>query len=433
MSLLPVEEALRAIAESTPLLPIEEVTPAEALGRCLAEDVVAPVDLPPFDNSAVDGYAISGDDLAALAEGTPMGGLALRVRGVVPAGGEMTSSALRRGETFRVMTGGRIPPGASAIVMREDVDEGEPIAAGAAAAGTADRGEVVRVLRGPRAGANVRGRGEEIGAGEPALLAGQLVNPGGLGFLIALGVDRVRVRRRPRVALVATGDELVEAGGPLRPGAVRDSSTPTLAALVASAGGEPVPLPIAPDDRAILTERLREGLAHDALITTGGVSVGDYDFVKDALGSLGVEVRFWRVAMKPGKPFVYGVRGETRVFGLPGNPGSSLACFERFVRPALRKMAGDPAWAPVDVEAVQDGECGNPGDRTYFVRAALSWRDGRVRARPLEGQGSGTLRSLAEANGFVMLPPGAIRRGRGALVSVHVLPNGYGAIRGEAR
>jgi molybdopterin molybdotransferase len=257
------------------------------------------------------------------------------------------------------------------------------------------------------------------------------VNAGGMGFLIALGVGAVAVRRRPRVALLATGNELVPAGEPIRQGAVRDSSTPTLAALVASAGAIPVPLPIAPDDRALLAERVREGLRSDLLVTTGGVSVGDYDYVKEVLVELGVEIRFWRVAMKPGKPLVYGIRGDARVFGLPGNPGSSLATFERFVRPALRKMVGDPEWAPVETEAVLEGECGNPGDRTAFLRARLSWKAGALAARSLEGQGSGTLRSLGEANGFIVLPPGALRRGRGARVRVQVLSSVFGDVHPE--
>jgi molybdopterin molybdotransferase len=307
--------------------------------------------------------------------------------------------------------------------MREDVEESP---------------EVARVRRAAAAGANIRPRGEEIRAGEVALEAGRRVNPGALGFLLALGVERVAVRRRPRVAILATGNELVPAGEPLRPGAVRDTSTPTLAALVESAGAVAAPLPIAPDERAPLAERVREGLAHDVLVTTGGVSVGDYDFVKEVLAEQGVTIRFWRVAIKPGKPFVYGTRGETRVFGLPGNPGSSLATFERFVRPALRKMVGDPAWAPAEAEAVLDARCGNPGERTWLLRAALAWRGGALHARPLTGQGSGMLRSAGEANGFIVLPPGAVGEA-GARVTVHVLPSVFGDVwgvnteKGEAR
>ncbi len=414
MSLLPIEEAFRIIAETTPLLPVEQVPPREALGRVLAEAVAAPIDLPPFENSAVDGYAVRSRDLVALPARASESGptVTLRVRGAVAAGGAAIG-ALASGETARVMTGGRIPAGADAVVMREDVAEAP---------------DVARVRRAVEPGANVRPRGEEIRGGEVALEAGRRVNPGGLGFLLALGVERVAVRRRPRVAILATGNELVAEGAPLRPGAVRDSSTPTLSTLVESAGGVPAPLPIAPDDRALLAERVREGLSHDVLVTTGGVSVGDYDFVKEVLAEQGVKIRFWKVAMKPGKPFVYGIRGETRAFGLPGNPGSSLATFERFVRPALRKMVGDPAWAPAEAEAVLDARCGNAGDRTWFLRAALSWRDGSLHARPLAGQGSGTLRSAGEANGFIVLPPGAINREAGARVTVQILPAVYGEV-----
>lgn len=412
MSLLSVEEAFRIVAETTPLLPAERVPPREALGRFLVEAIEAPIDLPSFDNSAVDGYAVRTRDLAGLPPrradaGT---GVALRVRGEIPAGGEPIGP-LGSGETARVMTGGRIPAGADAVVMREDVDEAP---------------EIVRVRRGVAPGANIRTRGEEVRAGEAAMPAGGLVNPGGLGFLLALGVPAVPVRRRARVAILPTGSELVPEGAPLRPGAIRDTSTPILSALVESAGAIPVPLPITPDDRALLAERVREGLTHDLLITTGGVSVGDYDFVKETLSENGVRIRFWRIAMKPGKPLVYGTRDETRIFGLPGNPGSSLVTFERFVRPALRKMMGDPAWAPVEAEAVLDARCGNSTDRTWFLRARLAWRDGALHARPLEGQGSGTLRSMGEANGFIIVRPGTINREAGARVTVQILPSAYG-------
>ena len=418
MSLLPIDEALRIIAESTPLMPIETASPLDALGRPLVERVVAPVDLPPFDNSAVDGYAMHPDDIAAAARGAAQSEsakpLVLRVAAEVAAGGE-ESAPLAPGETVRVMTGGRVPRGASAVVMREDVVEPQP---------HGDANATIR--RAPNPGANIRRRGGEIRAGDVACEAGQIVNPGVLGLLVSLGIERVALRRRPKVAILATGNELLAAGAIRTPGSIYDSSTPILSALVASAGAIPVPLPIARDDRDDLARTIARGLEHDALITTGGVSVGDYDFTKEILGSLGVEIRFWKVAMKPGKPLVYGIRGGTRVFALPGNPGSSLATFERFVRPALRKMVGDAHWEPRDVDALADAPCENSGDRTLFLRARAFARDGVLRARPFEAQGSGTIRSLADCNAFIVLPPRTSRIEAGGRVRVQLLPEVFG-------
>jgi len=411
VSLLPVDEALAIIAASAPLLEIEDVPPADALGRVLAAPVEAAIDLPPFDNSAVDGYAIHSADFA---QPDAEVGSALRVRGAVAAGGA-AAAPLAPGETVRVMTGGRVPDGADAVVMREEVTESEGVAV---------------FWSGAPAGANIRRRGLEIRAGEIACAEGALVNPGALGLLVSLGVARVRVRRRPRVAILATGDELLAAGAAPSPGHIYDSSTPILTALVASAGAIPVPLPLARDDRDELARRFREGLECDVFVTTGGVSVGDHDYTKEILTSLGVTIRFWKVAMKPGKPLVYGERGATRVFGLPGNPGSSLATFERFVRPALRKMAGDPAWAPREADAILDAPCENPGGRAWFLRAHATVRDGALHARPLALQGSGTLRSLAECNAFVILPPDTPPLAAGARVRAQLLPELYGALAG---
>lgn len=411
MSLLPVDDALAIIAASVPLLEIEEAAPGDALGRALAAPVVAACDLPPFDNSAVDGYAVAS---AEFARPDAEIGAALRVRGAVTAGGD-AAPPLGPGETIRVMTGGRVPDGADAVIKREDVSETDGVAV---------------FWGGAPAGANIRRRGHEIRAGERACAAGEIVNPGSLGLLVSLGVERVRVRRRPRVAILATGDELLAAGAAPRAGHIYDSSTPILTALVASAGAIPVSLPLARDDRDELAQRFREGLEHDVFVTTGGVSVGDHDFTKEILESLGVAIRFWKVAMKPGKPLVFGERGATRVFGLPGNPGSSLATFERFVRPALRKMAGDPAWAPRDADAILDAPCENAGRRVVFLRAHAALRDGALHARPLGAQGSGTLRSVAECNAFIILPPDSPRLAAGARVRVQLLPEIYGALAG---
>jgi molybdopterin molybdotransferase len=445
MSLLPIDEALRIIAESTPLMPLESATPADALGRPLAERVVAPTDLPPFDNSAVDGYAMHLDDIALAGRAAAPDGsaqaLVLRVAAEVAAGGE-ESAPLAPGETVRVMTGGRVPRGASAVVMREDVIEpeqrrtggsehvveSEPRGVGGAGGAGESRAAFATIRRAPSAGANIRRRGDEIHAGDVACDAGQLVNPGVLGLLVSLGIDRVAVRRRPRVAILATGNELLPAGAGPAPGHIYDSSTPILSALVASAGAVPVPLPIARDDRGELARAFARGLEHDALISTGGVSVGDYDFTKEILASLGVEIRFWKVAMKPGKPLVYGVRGETRVFALPGNPGSSLATFERFVRPALLKMVGDARWEPREVEALADAPCANKGDRTLFLRARAFARDGALYARPFEAQGSGTIRSLSECNAFIVLPPRTPRIDAGERVRAQLLPEVFGEL-----
>jgi molybdopterin molybdotransferase len=418
---LAVDEALAAILAAVPVLEATEaVTLPEALGRLLGEEATAPTDQPPWDNSAMDGYAARSEDLRAGGVDGAGGGAPVRLRVVeeVPAGGFPTR-ALGRGEAIRIMTGAPVPEGADSVVRAEDT---RLVADGAGGAG----GAVVEVLDARDAGRNIRCRGEDVRRGEVVLRAGTPLRPAELGLLASVGRFRPRVRRRPRVAILSNGDELAgpdEFGEVLAGRKIVNSNSWALDGAVRSAGCEPAILGIARDTVASLRERLAAGAAADALITTAGASVGEHDLIKDVLAELGFDLRFWRVAMKPGSPFSFGLLGRQPVFGLPGNPVSALVTFEVLVRPALRRMQGRADVYPRTVTAVADEAL--PGDRskTHFVRVALAADgEGRLLARSTGPQGSGILTSLHRADGLAAVPAGVGVVEAGAEVTVLPLP-----------
>ena len=364
--LSPSEAQARVVAHVV-RMPAEEVALADAHGRVLASDVVAGRPLPGFDNSAMDGFAVRAADLPGT----------LRVVATVAAG-QRRDEPLAAGTAVRIMTGAPLPPAADSVVILEDA--------------TIDGDRVTLPAARPRD--HVRKTGEDVAAGAVALTAGARLGPGELGLLAALGVARPPVARRPRVAILATGDELVDVDIAPAPGQVVSSSAYALAAQIRDAGGEPIYLGIARDDRAETAAMIHRALDHDVVVTTGGVSAGDRDYVRDALGDAGIDLDFWKVAMKPGKPLAFGRARAALVFGLPGNPVSSMVSFELFVRPALLALQGAAATlrprAPV---VLPDGYRKPPG-RAHYLRARLR-RDGeRLVAELHAKQGSGMMSSM---------------------------------------
>ncbi len=367
------------LATVRPLAPLE-LELEQTLGTTLAEDVTSPVPLPPFDNSAMDGYAVRAEDLAELPVTLPV------IDDV--AAGSVELRAVGPGHTVRIMTGAPMPAGADAVVPVEWTDGGTVS---------------VRIDRRAEAGNAVRRAGEDVQAGEVVLKAGTVIGPAQLGIIAGVGRRRVLARPRPRVVVVSTGAELVEPGGTLAPGQIWESNSYTLAAAVREAGAEGFRAGSVGDDPAVLLDRLDTHLVRaDAIITTGGVSMGAYEPVKEALSPLGT-VRFEKVAMQPGMPQGFGVLGEDEVpiFALPGNPVSSFVSFMLFVRPALDRMRGLPGGLPETVTATVTGPLRSPPGRRSYLRGVLA-PDGTV--TPVHGQGSHQLAALALANALIVVP-----------------------------
>ena len=378
-----IEEARQIILRHIALLPTEELPLLQGLGRVAGEDVTAPWDIPATDNSAMDGYAFS---FAAVR------GNSLFVSGNIPAGKERIPP-VAAGETVRIMTGAPIPPGCDTVVPIENVET---------------IGDTIRLVEEARPGSHIRKRGEDIRAGERAIAANSLLRPQEIGMLASLGKTSVRVYRRPKVGVLATGDELLEIGSPPAPGKIINSNSYSIAAQVMESGGVPVMLGIAEDEVERTCDRIREGIREDLLITTGGVSVGDRDFVKGAIVALGGEIKFWKVHMKPGKPLAFAILEGKPVFALPGNPAAAMISFEVFVRPALLKMMGHMRIFRPTVTAALTGSIANKGDRPHLIRVRVEARQDGYAASATGNQSSARLSSLTAANGFVTVSPGTI-------------------------
>ncbi len=393
MALLPVEEALKRVLEASLVLPSESVTVDEAVGRVLAESLVASRTLPPWDNSAMDGYAYQSATL-------PSDRLLTVVEQI--DAGQVPSVALEPGMTARIMTGAQLPHGADTVVMQERVQVIDD--------------ERVEVLEPPAPGSNVRRRGEDVTAGHPLLPEGTLVGLAEAGLLWSQGQTRVHVHRRPRVAIAASGDELCNAWDEPN-GRIVDTNSPVIAQAVRRAGGLPTTLGVAADRLEAVRAHFAQGLEHDVLITLAGASVGARDYSKPALESLGVAMDFWRVAMKPGKPLGLGRRGDALVFSLPGNPISAMVTFELFVRPALRALQGlPPVRSPVTARlgAPVSGIAG----LRLFVRASTRIDDGQLIATPLPFQSSGSLSSIVGATHLISLAPDTGRLEAGTAITL---------------
>ena len=394
-----VNEARSRILAALQPLPAEGVLAGDALGRVLSEDVVSGLELPPFDSSAMDGFAVvagEGGESPVVGEsqaGNPFGG------------------RVETGQAIRISTGAVIPDGADAVVPIERVDVLDP---GAPDTGTG------RIRTGPvEPGANIRRAGEDVHAGDLVLRTGSEIGPAELGMLAALGRTEVECVRRPRLAIVATGDELVPAGTPLGPGQIYDSNATAIAALATRAGAEVLGRRSAGDDRAATIAALSDDSA-DVLCISGGVSVGPHDHVKPALAELGFEEVLWRVSLKPGKPFWFGKRDGQFAFGLPGNPVSAMVTFALFVRPALRALQGADPW-PTRSSAVLDGPIRANADRDQAVRCRLRMADDGWHAEPTGPQGSHVISSMLGAGALAIVPAGERDLAPGERVEIELL------------
>ncbi len=383
--MLSVEEARQRMLATIPILPSEKREILECTGYVLAEVLPATENIPPFDNSAMDGYAVRAADVKNASEKNPA---VLSVVETIAAGYAPTKQ-VAAGQASRIMTGAMMPEGADAVVMQEvtqqDADE-------------------VKIFESIDTAGNVRFTGESVAEGQQVMGKGKHLRPPEVSMLASLNCAKATVHRKPTVAIVSTGDELTPLGEPLEPGKIRDSNRYGLYAQVEEAGGIPIDMGIAPDDEAETERIFRAALAKaDALITSGGVSVGEHDVVKTVLAKLG-EINFWRVAMKPGKPQAYGIADGKPIFGLPGNPVSSLVVFELFVRPALLKMAGHTNLFRPTFKAVLAESVTNRDGRVNYMRAILKVSDGEITAQTTGPQGSGILHSLVLANGLITIP-----------------------------
>ena len=412
--MISVEEALAKIINSIQILDSEGKPLLDCLGQILAEDVYSPFDVPPHDNSAMDGYAVQSESITGANYKNPK---VLRVVGEVAAG-RVSDLKVGPGTAIRIMTGAFIPSGADVVVPFEDTDE---IDRKQAAISKTEIGVRVSLAE----GCNIRRRGEDIAQGELVLTKGKLLRPADIGVLASLGKSMVSVIRRPLVGILATGNEVVEINQPLLPGKIYNSNSYSLAAQVLRYGGIPELLGIAPDDVQQLTAAVREGLECDILVTSGGVSLGDYDVVKQVLATEG-NVSFWTVRMKPGKPLAFGMfkRSDGKQIphlGLPGNPVSSMITFEVFARPAILKMMGRSNLVKSNITAVMEDSVGNKDGRRIFARVVVTRRDGKYFAHITGPQGSGILSSMTKANGLAIIPENTKEVKPGAPVEVMML------------
>ena len=393
--MIAVEEAQARILEAFSTLPAEEVALSEAAGRVLAEDLVSRRTQPPAAVSAMDGYAVRAADIAQAP-------VALRQVGAVPAGAAH-DGALGPGECVRIFTGAPLPAGADAIVIQEDVEAA---------------GDEIRVAEAVAAGTYVRPAGLDFKAGEVGLAAGRRLSARDIGLAAAMDRPWLRVRQKPRIAILATGDEVVMPGDPIGPNQIVSSNSHALAAFVRARGGEAVMLGIARDTIASIRELAAAARDADLLLTTGGASVGDHDLIQEALGRDGLDLDFWRIAMRPGKPLMFGRLGQTSLLGFPGNPVSSVVCALIFLGPAIDRMLGAGETDLSDTALL--GTALEQNDRRQdYMRAALARdADGRLVATPFPRQDSSMMATVARADCLIVRPPHAPAAAAGAVVSI---------------
>jgi molybdopterin molybdotransferase len=387
MSLLPVEEALRRVLDGARALPAETVPVGEALDRILAEDIASLRTQPPWDTSAMDGYAVRAADVATVPAD-------LNVIGSAPAGHSFGGS-VGPGEAVRIFTGAPMPAGADAIVIQEDTERD---------------GDTVKVLETSGAGRFVRRRGLDFAQGEVLLTAGRRLGPRHIALAAAMNHATLPVRQRPKVAILATGDELVPPGTDPGPDGIIASNGYGIAALVRRAGGIPLDLGIAPDSREAIASAVSEALGNtaDVLVTLGGASVGEHDIVQDVLEAQGLALDFWKIAMRPGKPLIFGRLGDMRVLGLPGNPVSSMVCGRLFVVPLIHELLAQADPESGETMARLGGDLKENDQRQDYLRATLDRDDaGGLIATPFAKQDSSMLATLVRADAFIIRPPHA--------------------------
>lgn len=399
MEHLQVRDAQRVVLGSVAMLGAEGVKLEQSLGRVLAEEVRANRDQPPYDISAMDGYALRSADLADVPA-------ILTIVEDIKAG-DMPSKTLASGQCARIMTGAPMPQGADTVIRVEDTE--------------AKSDNLVQINQAVKPGNDIRRRGENMFNGEVVLTPGTEITPGVIGVLATVKRARVQVYRRPSVAILSTGNELEALDEPVDPNKIPNSNSYALMAQTQALGIEPVLLGIARDDPDELARYLERGLDHDVLLVSGGTSVGVHDYVRPTIEALGVQMLFWRVAMKPGHPVAFGQLGNKIIFGLPGNPVSSMVCFEQFVAPALRRMMGHSRICRRTIEARLTHNVKHQPGRTEFIRVMLAKEQGGYAAISTGAQGSGMLLSMARADGLAVLPAECNGLAAGSLVTVQLL------------
>jgi len=394
---------LDIILRRIPSKGVEKVSITEALGRVLSEDIVSRRDNPPMDNSAMDGYALIAADIRSA---TPEAPVRLEVVEDVAAGYVAQGAALKPGQAVRIMTGAPIPRGADAVIMQEDTER---------------NGKFVLVKDKAEVNENIREAGEDVREGELVIPRGVTLNPAHIGMMGVVGRSQVFVSQRPRVAVLSTGDEIKDLDeNPTGP-CIFNSNGYMLQAQIRSAGGVPCYLGIARDNEEDLMEKFNWALECDLVVSSGGVSVGDFDLVKASLDKIGQEMLFWKVAMKPGKPLAFGKIGEIPIFGLPGNPVSSFVSFEQFVRPSIRKMMGCTDLRHKTVRARLTRTVKKKAGRQHFLSSMVSWNNGEFTVTPESEQGSGVLKSVVRANSLMIFPLDATELREGEQVAVQLL------------
>jgi len=384
--MLAVEEARRRILEHFSPLEPEQIPILEALDRVLAEDIVAEMDIPPLSNTAMDGYAVRVADTENASPDHPV-----RLQVVADlAAGYVLDKPLQPGTAVRIMTGAPVPPGAEAVVPFENAERD---------------GDYVLVFKPYSMWKNIRHAGEDVKKGQVVLEKGKVLRPQEIGMLAALGHPTVLVHRRPRVAVLSTGDEVIDVADPWQPGKIRDANSYTVSALILKYGGIPLRLGIAPDTIEDLTAKIREALSMgaDFIITSGGVSMGDFDVVKKVLAAEG-EMHFWRARMKPGKPLAFGEIQGVPLLGLPGNPVSSNISFELFARPAILTMLGKRKLEKPTIDAILVDPVKRKDGRRHYLRVWLEKKDGQTYAHLTGDQGSGILLSMVQSDGLAIIP-----------------------------
>ncbi len=397
-----VSEARKIILDNVSLMGTEVAALDDCLFRVLAETVYARRNVPPQDNSAMDGFALTAGVTAGASDGTPA---SLPIARTIKAG-DLAGPAVGSGEAVRIMTGAPVPEGVDTVVPVEN---------------TYVEGENLYLVSPLKPDTNIRRSGEDIMEKSEVLSAGRPLRPADIGLIASQGIAQLRVFRRPTVAIMATGDEVVSLGEIPHEAQIYSSNSHALAALVRECGAIPRQLGIARDEPEHLAAMIEEGLSSDVLITTGGISMGDYDYLKDVFEEVGVKVLFWKVAQKPGKPMTFGVKGSRPVFALPGNPVSATLSFELYARPAMRKMMGHTRLFRPTVRAVLDQPIRKKKGRRNFIRGIVERRDGVLYTRVTGEQGSGILRSMSEANGIIILPEEEEGAQAGQKVEVYLL------------
>jgi len=399
-AVIPVEKALDIVLAHTPALPSEEVVITDALGRVLAEDVRADLDMPPFDRSAMDGYAVRAADAAFAPVTLEVGG---RIRA-----GEFSARPLAAGQAVQIMTGAPVPPGATAV---QQVEKTRAV----------DGGRKVEILSPVETGQNIARQGSEVRAGDEVLARGQVLDPAAIAVLAAVGKGRLRVGRRPTVSAVVTGDELVDVWETPTRGKIRNSNGYALVAQARWAGADVRSLAVVPDVPDRIAEAMREGFDSDVLVLSGGVSEGAFDLVEEVLARFDVGLFFTKVAIKPGAPLVFGRRGDKLVFGLPGNPVSAQVTFDMFVRTALLRMQGARTVLRPTVDVVLLEAVKNRSGRKAYLPARVRSEEGRLVGRPVASMGSADIVAHARANALVVLEASRTRAESGETVPALLL------------